>query len=130
MSNCSPSLSAAERACMAAVVESGFGTKLPLYRNTPGRDTSGHATEGYALHATLTCSVMSPSATRPGAALLQLYAEKIGSQRMLVLRVALDADVQEGDQVDYEGLRWELQGIQDASSLSFSKQCLITVITP
>lgn len=130
MSNCSPSLSAAERACMASVVASGFSTALPLYRNTPGRDTSGHATEDYAPYGTLACSVVSPSATRPGAALLQLYAEKIGSQRMLVLRVALDADVQEGDQVDYEGLRWELQGIQDASSLSFSKQCLITVITP
>lgn len=116
-------LSATEIASQRATVQSALDVSLPWYRNTPGQDAYGHATESYTLAGTILCNIITPSATQ-----LQLFAEKIGSQRSLIIRVMDTATIKEGDQVAYDGLRWLIQNLQDAESYTVTKEYVMSVV--
>jgi hypothetical protein len=117
-------LSDAEEAQYRAIVQQALDKSLSHYRKTTTDDGYGHSEETWSQIADLSLNIIRPSATQ-----LQLWADIIGSQRALLIRVMDDADVQEGDHIDYSGLTWLVQNIQDTESYTWTKEFLITVIS-
>ncbi len=116
-------LSAADITSMTAIVAGSLDVTLPQYRNTPGEDTSGHPTENYAFFANVALNIIRPSATT-----LQLFADVIGSQRAIMIRVMKTQDVKQGDRFVYDTLNWRVQALMDAESYTFTKEYLLSVV--
>jgi head-tail adaptor len=116
-------LSDAEVASMRTTVQGALDVTLPLYRKAVTDDGYGHTTETWNLQGDVLMNIIRPSATQ-----LQVYADVIGSQRALMIRVMDDADVREGDRLQYDSLNWLVQNIQNAESYTVTKEFLITVI--
>lgn len=116
-------LSAAELASITTTVASALDVTLSQYRSTKTADTYGHTTKARTLIGSIKCNILKPSATQ-----LQAYADIIGSQRALVIRVMQASDVQEGDEFFYDGLYWIVNNLQDAESYTVTKEALITVV--
>ncbi len=116
-------LSANDIASITAIVAASLDVTLPQYRNTPGEDTSGHATETYAFFANVALNIIRPSATT-----LQLFADVIGSQRAIIIRVMKTQDVKQGDRFVYDGLNWRVQALMDSESYTVTKEYLLSVV--
>ncbi len=108
---------------MTTTVASALDVTLPLSRNTPTVDTSGHSVDSYASVGTIKANVIKPSAS-----VLQQYAGIIGSQRAVVLRVMNSTDIRQTDHLTYDGVVWTIQERLDASSYSVTQHFLMTVI--
>jgi head-tail adaptor len=106
-----------------ATITNSLDASLPLERNTPGVDMSGHATESWASHGSISCNVKNATAS-----MLQLYAGIIGSQRAVVIRVMETTDARQGDRITYLGLKWLLHELNDAESYTWTKELLGVVI--
>src|SRR5438128_8076493 len=102
-------LTAAEVATMQATVASALDQSLPFLRKTTTNDTYGHITETWVSQGNVSLNIIKPSAT-----LLQLYADVIGEQRALVIRVMQTTDVRQGDRLVYDSLNWLVQNLMDA----------------
>jgi len=118
-------LSAAELASMQSTVSASLDVTLPVYRKTVGPDSWGHDTETYPGTPThsIACSIIRPTAT-----VLQVYAGIIGSKRAFTIRVMQSADILEGDQIQYDNLKWRVNNLLDAESYTVTKEYLITVV--
>lgn len=117
-------LSAAELDCIYATVAASLDVSLTLTRDTNTRDTYGHQKPASTTASTIQVNVINPSAGQ-----LQIFADKIGSQRALILRAMQDTDIREGDHIAYDGLSWLVNGVMNAQSFSVTKKYLITVVT-
>lgn len=120
-------LTTSETTWITSTVSSSLDQSLPLYRPTKSRDSYGHDTYTYpgTPTSTIACNIIKPTAT-----VLQSYANIIGSQRALTLRVMSTTDVKERDRIVYDALNWEVQNLMDAESYTVTKEYLITVIAP
>lgn len=117
-------LNDAQITAIQAIVASSLDASLPLERNTPGADGSGHATESWSSHGSIACNVKTPTAS-----MLQLYADIIGSQRAVMLRAMQTTDIKQGDRITYDGLKWLIHEVQNAESYTFTKEYLaVTVV--
>lgn len=117
-------LTSAQLAQITATVASSLDQSLLLERVTRSPDAYGSRTEIWASVGNVACNVKSPTATQ-----LQVYAEIIGSQRSLVLRVMNTTDIRENDRVTYDSLKWRVHGIENADSYTVTKEYIIVVIT-
>ncbi|SRR6266567_2027885 len=119
-------LSAAELASMQSTVSASLDVTLPVYRKTTANDGYGHTTETYPGTPThsIDCNIIRPTAT-----VLQVYAGIIGSKRALTIRVMQSADILEGDQIQYDSLKWKVQNLMDTESYTVTKEYLITVVS-
>ncbi len=120
-----PTLSASDIDCITATVAASLSTSLPLYRKSSitTRDGYGHTTTGYGQIGNVSCNVIKPTETQ-----LQLFSNIIGSQRALRLRVLEATDIQEGDEVTYQGYQWLVHSIEDAASFTVTKHALIYAV--
>ena len=109
-------------AASIAPVDTGF-LKNSIYVETYTNSTYGHTTRTRVSQGNIQCNILKPSATQ-----LQTYADIIGAQRALVIRVMQASDVQEGDEFLYDGLYWVVNNMQDAESYTVTKEYLITVV--
>jgi head-tail adaptor len=116
-------LSTAQTTWIIATIASVLDASLPLERNTPGTDTSGHATESWASRGSIACNVKTATAS-----MLQLYAEIIGSQRAVMLRAMQTTDIKQGDRITYDGLKWLIHEVENAESYTWTKKYLAVVI--
>jgi hypothetical protein len=117
-------LSDAQIASMQATIARSLDVTLPLERNTPGVDTSGHATESWSSAGNIACNVKNATAS-----MLQLYAEIIGSQRAVTIRIMETTDARQGDRITYLGLKWLLHELNDSESYTWTKELLaVTVV--
>jgi hypothetical protein len=116
-------LTAAELTAITATVQASLDVTLPQYRATLGEDTSGHETETYNLLANVSLNIIKPTATQ-----LQAFADLIGSQRALVIRVMQTQDVAQGDRFVYDSLNWRVQALMDAESYTVTKEFLMSVV--
>jgi len=119
-------LQSSQTTWMTALVKKSLDKSLPQYRksSTKTDDGAGHDTTPMVSFGTLDCNVKSPTAGQ-----LELYAGIIGSQKSVVLRVMDDSDVQQGDEIDYDGLRWTLHAVENADSYTFTKEWLAVVVS-
>lgn len=115
--------SAAEIAGFQTTIRSALDASLPLERNTPGQDTTGHATESWASAGNVACNV-----SKASASLLTTYAGIIGSQRVVVLRVMQTDDVREGDRITYDSRKWLLHGVENAESYTWTNEFLAVTV--
>lgn len=115
-------LSASELASIQETVASALDTSIPQYRSIKALDTYGHTTNTRVLIGDIKCNIIKPSASK-----LQLFAEIIGSQQAVILRMMQAEDVQEGDEFLYNDLYWVTNNIQDAESYTVTKEVLLTV---
>jgi len=118
-------LTASEIAAITTTVQGALDVTLPLYRKTTALDGAGHTTETYPGTPTsqVQCNIIKPSAT-----LLQAYADIIGEQRAILIRVMQTTDVRQGDRIVYDGLNWKVQNLQDAESYTVTKEYLVTTV--
>lgn len=121
-------ISDAQATTMQAIIARSLDKSLPLERNTPGTDTSGHATESWSSAGNVACNVINPKGAA-SATLLQLYGGVIGSQRFKVIRAMNTADVRQGDRVTLEGLKWNVHAIESTESYTWTKEYLILTVT-
>jgi hypothetical protein len=116
-------LSAAEIACMTATVEESLDQALTLSRDTFTADIYGNSTVAGTTTSAIQVNVIKPTATE-----LQMYADRIGSKRSLILRAMQTTDIRQNDHLTYDGLEWYVNGVLDANSYSFTRKYLIVVI--
>jgi head-tail adaptor len=116
-------LTTAQSAQIIATITNSLDASLPLERNTPGTDTSGHATESWSSRGNIACNVKNATAS-----MLQLYAGIIGSQRAVMLRAMQTTDIRQGDRVTYDGLKWLIHEVENAESYTWTKEYLAVVI--
>ncbi len=115
-------LSASELASIQTTVTSALDVTLPQYRSASTLDTYGHTTRARTLIGNIKCNIFKPSASK-----LQAFAEIVGSQQSIMLRMMQAEDVQEGDEFLYDDLYWIVNNIQDAESYTVTKEALLTV---
>ncbi len=117
-------LTGAELAWMTPIVASSLDVSLPLYRDTStAQDDSGHHLETWTSQGNVSLNIIKPTAT-----LLQLYADIIGEQRALIIRVMQITDVRQGDRFVYDSLNWRVQNLMDAESYTVTKEYLVTTV--
>jgi hypothetical protein len=117
-------LNAAEMASMTTTVASSLDVTITRLRTTAtAKDGYGHSTSPTQSSATIKCNVIKPSSTQ-----LQAFADIIGSQIALLIRVMPTDDVHEGDTVVYMAKNWLVQNIQNAESYTFANEYLITSV--
>jgi SPP1 family predicted phage head-tail adaptor len=116
-------LNADEVAWMTPIVSSSLDVSLPFSRKSVTPDGYGNTTETWTSYGNISMNIIKPTAT-----LLQLYAEVIGEQRALVIRVMQTTDVRQGDRLVYDGLNWLVQNLMDAESYTVTKEYLITTV--
>ena len=118
-------LSAAEIAAMTATIASALDVSLPLSRksSTPTNDGYGHDTTGFVSVGNVQVNIAKAS-----TAMLQVYADVIGSQRALRLRAMQTTDIRQGDHVAYDGLTWLVHEVENAESYTWTKDYLMAAI--
>ncbi len=116
-------LTSDELAWMTPIVASSLDVSLPFSRKSTALDSYGNNTETWTSYGNVSMNIIKPTATR-----LQLYADMIGEQRALVIRVMQTTDVRKGDRLVYDGLNWLVQNLMDAESYTVTKEYLITTV--
>lgn len=116
-------LSAQEIAGMRATVTGALDVTVTVQRRTATPDGYGHTTEVWTTTSTPKCNIFKPTSST-----LQKFADVIGSQWALMLRILSGTDIREGDRILYAGRTWLVQNVQDAESYTVCLEILMTVL--
>jgi hypothetical protein len=117
-------LSASEIAAIQSTISGAFDVTITIQRKAAGQDNYSHANGSYnTVTNNAKVNVYKPSATQ-----LQSFAGLIGSQWALMVRYLPSTDIQEGDQVVYNGTTWLVQNIQNSESYTWALDALITAV--
>jgi len=115
-------LSAADIARCTATVASSLDVPIVVKRRNSIKDGGGHTSDG----TPTTIGTVYVNTFKPSGTQLQQFAGIIGSQKATMIRFLSTSDIKEGDEVDYDGLVWEVQSILYAESYTFCLDALIT----
>lgn len=116
-------LSAAEWASMTATVTGALDVTVTISRRTATQDSYGHTSSVWAVVGTAMIN-----ATKPGASLLQAYADIIGVKLTYYIRFLPSSDIREGDQITFNGKQWLVQYLLNADSYTVANDALITEV--